>query len=163
MSNMVIDLNYAKKQRESILSNDECNNNTNNQLERFVAPMSYIINLHVELGNLASNLYEDLKNKYMKEILLNDLVRILNRMSDIAIFLDIDLISTLEVNEDEIETENVDTILNALFNHVSMLIYKKEAARLKIKSRIIPLFAQLVQGLGLTLDDLKEYYLNNFK
>lgn len=156
MDNIVIDLNYAKKQRESILSNEECNTNTNSQLEIFSVPMKYIIDFHLNLGFFILNLNEDFSDKYVREVLLEDLISILNKMSDISIFLDMDLIS--EIPKKETEVDDLEIILNSLFNHVSMLNLKKETARLKIRSRIIPLFAQLVYSSGFSLEELKEYY-----
>lgn len=155
MNNIVIDLNYAKNQRESILSSQKHNNNNiNNQLEIFSVPMKLIIDLYIDLAHVAVSLDEDLDNKDTRDILLGNLTMILNRMSDIAIFLNIDLI--VEVEKPKVK--DLEIILNSLFNSVSMLNYKKETARSKMKNRIIPLFAELVYNLGFSLNDLKEYY-----
>ena len=150
----IINLNYAKKQRESILSNKELNNNINSQLEIFSVPMRLIIDFHTDLAKIAINLDEDLNNKYIREILLSSLTNILNRMGDIAIFLDIDLISEVK----EIKVKDLEIILNLLFNNVSMLDDKKANSRVTMINNIIPLFAELVYSSGLTLKDLREYY-----
>ena len=77
--------------------------------------------------------------------MLNDLIMILYRMSDIAIFLDIDLIAEILV----FQVTVTEVILNSLFNNVSMLNYKKATSRTKMINRILPLFAELVYSLGL--------------
>ena len=149
MNNKVIDLNFAKKLRESILSNEKDNSNINIQKEIYSMPMNLIINFHIDLAHLALNL-----NKDYKDVMLNDLIMILNRMSDIAIFLDIDLIAEIQ----EIQVTATEVILNSLFNNVSMLNYKKATSRTKMINRIIPLFAELIYSLGFDLNDLEEAY-----
>ena len=149
MNNKVIDLNFAKKLRESILSNEKDNSNINIQKEIYSMPMNLIMNFHIDLAHLALNL-----NKDYKDVMLNDLIMILNRMSDIAIFLDIDLIAEIQ----EIQVTATEVILNSLFNNVSMLNYKKATSRTKMINRILPLFAELVYSLGFDLNDLKEAY-----
>ena len=114
MNNKVIDLNFAKKLRESILSNEKDNSNINIQKEIYSMPMNLIINFHIDLAHLALGLT---LNKDLKDVMLNDLIMILNRMSDIAIFLDIDLIAEVQ----EIQVTAPEVILNSLFNNVSML------------------------------------------
>ena len=49
MNNKVIDLNFAKKLRESILSNEKDNSNINIQKEIYSMPMNLIINFHIDL------------------------------------------------------------------------------------------------------------------
>ena len=98
MNNKVIDLNFAKKSRESILSDTEDNNSIN----AYSVPMSLIMNFHIDLAHLALGLN---LNKDYKDVMLNDLIMILNRMSDIAIFLDIDLIA--EVQEVQVTAPEV--------------------------------------------------------
>ena len=142
MNNKVIDLNFAKKLRESILSNEKDNSNINIQKEIYSMPMNLIINFHIDLAHLALGLT---LNKDLKDVMLNDLIMILNRMSDIAIFLDIDLIAEVQ----EIQVTAPEVILNSLFNNVSMLNYKKATSRTKMINRILPLFAELVYSLGL--------------
>ena len=88
MNNKVIDLNFAKKSRESILSDTEDNNSINTQIKSYSVPMSLIIDFHIDLAHLALGLN---LNKDLEDVMLNDLITILNRMSDIAIFLDIAL------------------------------------------------------------------------
>lgn len=149
MNNKVIDLNFAKKLRESILSNEKDNSNINIQKEIYSMPMNLIMNFHIDLAHLALNL-----NKDYKDVMLNDLIMILNRMSDIAIFLDIDLIAEVQ----EVQVTAPEVILNSLFNNVSMLNYKKAISRKKMINRIVPLFAELVYSLGFDLNDLKEAY-----
>ncbi len=149
MNNKVIDLNFAKKLRESILSNEKDNSNINIQKEIYSMPMNLIMNFHIDLAHLALNL-----NKDYKDVMLNDLIMILNRMSDIAIFLDIDLIAEIQ----EIQVTATEVILNSLFNNVSMLNYKKATSRTKMINRIIPLFAELIYSLGFDLNDLEEAY-----
>ena len=149
MNNKVIDLNFAKKLRESILSNEKDNSNINIQKEIYSMPMNLIMNFHIDLAHLALNL-----NKDYKDVMLNDLIMILNRMSDIAIFLDIDLIAEVQ----EVQVTAPEVILNSLFNNVSMLNYKKAISRTKMINRIIPLFAELVYSLGFDLNDIKEAY-----
>lgn len=149
MNNKVIDLNFAKKSRESILSDTEDNNSINTQIKAYSVPMSLIMNFHIDLAHLALNL-----NKDYKDVMLNDLIMILNRMSDIAIFLDIDLIAEIQ----EIQVTATEVILNSLFNNVSMLNYKKATSRTKMINRILPLFAELVYSLGFDLNDIKEAY-----
>ena len=149
MNNKVIDLNFAKKLRESILSNEKDNSNINIQKEIYSMPMNLIMNFHIDLAHLALNL-----NKDYKDVMLNDLIMILNRMSDIAIFLDIDLIAEIQ----EIQVTATEVILNSLFNNVSMLNYKKATSRTKMINRILPLFAELVYSLGFDLNDIKEAY-----
>lgn len=149
MNNKVIDLNFAKKLRESILSNEKDNSNINIQKEIYSMPMNLIMNFHIDLAHLALNL-----NKDYKDVMLNDLIMILNRMSDIAIFLDIDLIAEVQ----EIQVTAPEVILNSLFNNVSMLNYKKATSRTKMINRIIPLFAELIYSLGFDLNDLEEAY-----
>ena len=149
MNNKVIDLNFAKKLRESILSNEKDNSNINIQKEIYSMPMKLIMNFHIDLAHLALNL-----NKDYKDVMLNDLIMILNRMSDIAIFLDIDLIAEIQ----EIQVTATEVILNSLFNNVSMLNYKKATSRTKMINRIIPLFAELIYSLGFDLNDLEEAY-----
>lgn len=149
MNNKVIDLNFAKKSRESILSDTEDNNSINTQIKAYSVPMSLIMNFHIDLAHLALNL-----NKDYKDVMLNDLIMILNRMSDIAIFLDIDLIAEIQ----EIQVTATEVILNSLFNNVSMLNYKKATSRTKMINRILPLFAELVYSLGFDLNDLEEAY-----
>ena len=149
MNNKVIDLNFAKKSRESILSDTEDNNSINTQIKAYSVPMSLIMNFHIDLAHLALNL-----NKDYKDVMLNDLIMILNRMSDIAIFLDIDLIAEIQ----EIQVTATEVILNSLFNNVSMLNYKKATSRTKMINRIVPLFAELVYSLGFDLNDIKEAY-----
>ena len=133
MNNKVIDLNFAKKLRESILSNEKDNSNINIQKEIYSMPMNLIINFHIDLAHLALGLT---LNKDLKDVMLNDLIMILNRMSDIAIFLDIDLIAEVQ----EIQVTAPEVILNSLFNNVSMLNYKKTTSRIKMINRIMPLF-----------------------
>ena len=149
MNNKVIDLNFAKKSRESILSYTEDNNSINTQIKAYSVPMSLIMNFHIDLAHLALNL-----NKDYKDVMLNDLIMILNRMSDIAIFLDIDLIAEIQ----EIQVTATEVILNSLFNNVSMLNYKKATSRTKMINRILPLFAELVYSLGFDLNDIKKAY-----
>ena len=151
MNNKVIDLNFAKKLRESILSNEKDNSNINIQKEIYSMPMNLIINFHIDLAHLALGLN---LNKDYKDVMLNDLIMILNRMSDIAIFLDIDLIAEVQ----EIQVTAPEVILNSLFNNVSMLNYKKAISRTKMINRIIPLFAELIYSLGFDLNDIKEAY-----
>lgn len=151
MNNKVIDLNFAKKLRESILSNEKDNSNINIQKEIYSMPMNLIINFHIDLAHLALGLT---LNKDLKDVMLNDLIMILNRMSDIAIFLDIDLIAEVQ----EIQVTAPEVILNSLFNNVSMLNYKKATSRTKMINRIVPLFAELVYSLGFDLNDIKEAY-----
>ena len=151
MNNKVIDLNFAKKLRESILSNEKDNSNINIQKEIYSMPMNLIINFHIDLAHLALGLT---LNKDLKDVMLNDLIMILNRMSDIAIFLDIDLIAEVQ----EIQVTAPEVILNSLFNNVSMLNYKKATSRTKMINRILPLFAELVYSLGFDLNDIKKAY-----
>ena len=151
MNNKVIDLNFAKKLRESILSNEKDNSNINIQKEIYSMPMNLIINFHIDLAHLALGLT---LNKDLKDVMLNDLIMILNRMSDIAIFLDIDLIAEVQ----EIQVTAPEVILNSLFNNVSMLNYKKTTSRIKMINRIMPLFVELVYSLGFTTDELEEAY-----
>lgn len=151
MNNKVIDLNFAKKLRESILSNEKDNSNINIQKEIYSMPMNLIINFHIDLAHLALGLT---LNKDLKDVMLNDLIMILNRMSDIAIFLDIDLIAEVQ----EIQVTAPEVILNSLFNNVSMLNYKKTTSRIKMINRIMPLFVELVYSLGFDLNDIKEAY-----
>ena len=152
MNNKVIDLNFAKKLRESILSNEKDNSNINIQKEIYSMPMNLIMNFHIDLAHLALNL-----NKDYKDVMLNDLIMILNRMSDIAIFLDIDLIAEIQ----EIQVTAPEVILNSLFNNVSMLNYKKTTSRIKMINRIMPLFVELVYSLGFTTDELEEAHHKN--
>lgn len=152
MNNKVIDLNFAKKSRESILSDTEDNNSINTQIKAYSVPMSLIMNFHIDLAHLALNL-----NKDYKDVMLNDLIMILNRMSDIAIFLDIDLIAEVQ----EIQVTAPEVILNSLFNNVSMLNYKKTTSRIKMINRIMPLFVELVYSLGFTTDELEEAHHKN--
>ena len=149
MNNKVIDLNFAKKSRELNLSDTGDNNSINTQIKAYSVPMSLIMNFHIDLAHLALNL-----NKDYKDVMLNDLIMILNRMSDIAIFLDIDLIAEIQ----EIQVTVTEVILNSLFNNVSMLNYKKATSRTKMINRILPLFAELVYSLGFDLNDIKEAY-----
>ena len=67
------------------------------------------MNFHIDLAHLALGLN---LNKDYKDVMLNDLIMILNRMSDIAIFLDIDLIAEIQ----EIQVTVTEVILNSLFN-----------------------------------------------
>ena len=154
MNNKVIDLNFAKKSRESILSNEKDNSNINIQKEIYSMPMNLIINFHIDLAHLALGLT---LNKDLKDVMLNDLIMILNRMSDIAIFLDIDLIAEVQ----EIQVTAPEVILNSLFNNVSMLNYKKTTSRIKMINRIMPLFVELVYSLGFTTDELEEAHHKN--
>lgn len=154
MNNKVIDLNFAKKLRESILSNEKDNSNINIQKEIYSMPMNLIINFHIDLAHLALGLT---LNKDLKDVMLNDLIMILNRMSDIAIFLDIDLIAEVQ----EIQVTAPEVILNSLFNNVSMLNYKKTTSRIKMINRIMPLFVELVYSLGFTTDELEEVHHKN--
>ena len=149
MNNKVIDLNFAKKSRELNLSDTGDNNSINTQIKAYSVPMSLIMNFHIDLAHLALNL-----NKDYKDVMLNDLIMILNRMSDIAIFLDIDLIAEVQ----EVQVTAPEVILNSLFNNVSMLNYKKAISRTKMINRIIPLFAELIYSLGFDIDDIKEAY-----
>ena len=151
MNNKVIDLNFAKKSRELNLSNEKDNSNINIQKEIYSMPMNLIINFHIDLAHLALGLT---LNKDLKDVMLNDLIMILNRMSDIAIFLDIDLIAEVQ----EIQVTAPEVILNSLFNNVSMLNYKKTTSRIKMINRIMPLFVELVYSLGFDLNDIKEAY-----
>lgn len=151
MNNKVIDLNFDKKLRELNLSDTEDNNSINTQIKAYSVPMSLIMNFHIDLAHLALGLT---LNKDLEDVILNDLIMILNRMSDIAIFLDIDLIAKVQ----EIQVTAPDVILNSLFNNVSMLNYKKATSRTKMINRIVPLFAELVYSLGFDLNDLKEAY-----
>ena len=154
MNNKVIDLNFAKKLRESILSNEKDNSNINIQKEIYSMPMNLIINFHIDLAHLALGLT---LNKDLKDVMLNDLIMILNRMSDIAIFLDIDLIAEVQ----EIQVTAPEVILNSLFNNVSMLNYKKTTSRIKMIHRIMPLFVELVYSLGFTSVELEEAHHKN--
>ena len=154
MNNKVIDLNFAKKLRESILSNEKDNSNINIQKEIYSMPMNLIINFHIDLAHLALGLT---LNKDLKDVMLNDLIMILNRMSYIAIFLDIDLIAEVQ----EIQVTAPEVILNSLFNNVSMLNYKKTTSRIKMINRIMPLFVELVYSLGFTTDELEEAHHKN--
>ena len=154
MNNKVIDLNFAKKLRESILSNEKDNSNINIQKEIYSMPKNRIINFNIDLAHLALGLT---LNKDLKDVMLNDLIMILNRMSDIAIFLDIDLIAEVQ----EIQVTAPEVILNSLFNNVSMLNYKKTTSRIKMINRIMPLFVELVYSLGFTTDELEEAHHKN--
>lgn len=151
MKNKVIDLNFAKKSRELNLSDIGDNNSINTQIKAYSVPMSLIMDFHIDLAHLALGLN---LNKDYKDVMLNDLIMILNRMSDIAIFLDIDLIAEIQ----EIQVTAPEVILNSLFNNVSMLNYKKTISRTKMINRIIPLFAELIYSLGFDLNDLEEAY-----
>lgn len=151
MNNKVIDLNFAKKSREVILSSSEENISINTKIETYSVPMSLIMDFHIDLANLALGLN---LNKDLGDVTLNDLIMILNRISDIAIFLDIDLI----VEVQEIQVTAPEVILNSLFNNVSMLNYKKATSRIKMINRIVPLFSELVYSLGFDLNDLEEAY-----
>ena len=153
MNNKVIDLNFAKKSRESILSSTEETNSINTQIKAYSVPMSLIIAFHIDLAHLALGLS---LNKDLKDVILNDLIMILNRMSDIAIFLDIDLIAEVQ----EVQVTAPEVILNSLFNHVSMLNYKKATSRAKMINRIVPLFYELVYSLGFAIEELEEHYKN---
>ena len=151
MNNKVIDLNFAKKSRESILSGTEETNSINTQIKAYSVPMSLIMNFHIDLAHLALGLN---LNKDYKDVMLNDLIMILNRMSDIAIFLDIDLIAEIQ----EIQVTATEVILNSLFNNVSQLNYKKGISRRKLVDRIVPLFVELAYSLGFDIDDIKKAY-----
>lgn len=150
---MILDLQYAKNLRKSILSNDKTSSNVIYQEERFNIPIGLILDLHVELANL----YLGMQTKAAKEVTLNDLSSILNKIVDIAIFLNIDLIVEVE----EVQTTAPEVTLNALFNHVSMLSSLKHTAKNKMKSRILPLFVELVYSLGITLEELENAYKAN--
>lgn len=151
MNNKVIDLNYCKKLRKSILSHELCNNNINTQREIYSVPMGLILDFHIDLAHLALGLR---LNKDLKDVMLNDLIMILDRMSDIAIFLDVDLITEVR----EIQVTAPEAILNALFNNVSQLNYKKGISRRKLVDRIVPLFVELAYSLGFDIDDIKKAY-----
>lgn len=151
MNNKVIDLNCCKKLRESILSHEGCNNNINTQREIYSVPMSLILDFHIDLAHLALGLR---LNKDLKDVMLNDLIMILDRMSDIAIFLDVDLITEVQ----EIQVTAPESTLNALFNNVSQLNYKKGISRRKLVDRIVPLFVELAYSLGFDIDDIKKAY-----
>lgn len=151
MNNKVIDLNYCKELRKSILSQEGCNNNINTQREIYSVPMGLILDFHIDLAHLALGLR---LNKDLKDVMLNDLIMILDRMSDIAIFLDVDLITEVQ----EIQVTAPEATLNALFNNVSQLNYKKGISRRKLVDRIVPLFAELVYSLGFDIDDIKKAY-----
>lgn len=152
MNKKIIDLNYAKNRRKSILSTEEVNSNINTQITPYNVDMSLILEFHVDLSNLALGLTSD-------DVEIDDLIMILRRINDIAEFLEIDLIS--EYNPEE-TVKDPRLILNALFNSVSMLNYKKTVARSKIKNRIIPLFVNLVYSLGFTLEELEKTYKMQF-
>ena len=154
MNNKVIDLNFAKKSRELNLSDTGDNNSINTQIKAYSVPMSLIMNFHIDLAHWALGLT---LNKDLKDVMLNDLIMILNRMSDIAIFLDIDLIAEVQ----EIQVTAPEVILNSLFNNVSMLNYKKTTSRIKMINRIMPLFVELVYSLGFTTDELEEAHHKN--
>ena len=130
MNNKVIDLNFAKKSRELNLSDTGDNNSINTQIKAYSVPMSLIMNFHIDLAHLALGLN---LNKDYKDVMLNDLIMILNRMSDIAIFLDIDLIAEVQ----EIQVTAPEVILNSLFNNVSMLNYKKATSRTKDRKSVV--------------------------
>ncbi len=53
MKNRVIDLNFAKKSRESILSEQKTTNSINTQIKAYSVPMSLIMNFHIDLAHLA--------------------------------------------------------------------------------------------------------------
>lgn len=149
--NNKINLNYCKELRKSILSHELCNNNINTQREIYSVPMGLILDFHIGLANLALGLR---LNKDLKDVMLNDLIMILDRMSDIAIFLDVDLITEVQ----EIQVTAPEAILNALFNNVSQLNYKKGISRRKLVDRIVPLFVELAYSLGFDIDDIKKAY-----
>ena len=150
---MICSFEYAKKARELILNNKSNENNIITQRIGYSTPMKLILDLHIDLAHLALgvNLYKDYKKS---TAILNDLSLVLNRVADIAIFLDVELIVDIE----EIQTTDPSITLNALFNNVSMLNYKKGIARNKLVNRIAPLFVELVYSLGFTLEDLEERY-----
>lgn len=150
---MICSFEYAKKARESILNNKSNENNIITQRIGYSTPMKLILDLHIDLAHLALgvNLYKDYKKS---TAILNDLSLVLNRVADIAIFLDVYLVVDIE----EIQTTDPSITLNALFNNVSMLNYKKGIARNKLVNRIVPLFVELVYSLGFSLDELEERY-----
>lgn len=151
MSNTIIDFSYAKKSIEQ-LNRLEVNNIT----EAYSTPISLIMDFHIDLASLALTLKLN-KDLGLNKVILSDLIMILNRMRDIAIFLDIELI----VEVQEIQVTDPELILNSMFNHVSMLNYKKATSRAKMIYRIVPLFAELVYSLRFTLDDLERAYYKN--
>ena len=148
MSNTIIDFSYTKKSVEQ-LNRLEVNNIT----EAYSTPISLIMDFHIDLASLALTLKLN-KDLGLNKVILNDLIMILNRMRDIAIFLDIELI----VEVQEIQVTDPELILNSMFNHVSMLNYKKATSRAKMIYRIVPLFAELVYSLRFTLEDLERAY-----
>ena len=148
MSNTIIDFSYTKKSVEK-LNILEVNNIT----EAYSTPISLIMDFHIDLASLALTLKLN-KDLGLNKVILNDLIMILNRMRDIAIFLDIELI----VEVQEIQVTDPELILNSMFNHVSMLNYKKATSRAKMIYRIVPLFAELVYSLRFTLEDLERAY-----
>ena len=151
MSNTIIDFSYAKKSIEQ-LNRLEVNNIT----EAYSTPINLIMDFHIDLASLALTLKLK-KDLGLNKVILNDLIMILNRMRDIAIFLDIELI----VEVQHIQVTDPELILNSMFNHVSMLNYKKATSRAKMIYRIVPLFAELVYSLRFTLDDLERAYYKN--
>lgn len=151
MNNKVIDLNYCKELRKSILNHEGCNNNINAQREIYSVPMNLILDFHIDLAHLALGLR---LNKDLKDVMLNDLIMILDRINDIAIFLDVDLITEVQ----EIQVTAPETTLNVLFNNVSQLNYKKGISRRKLVDRIVPLFVELAYSLGFDIDDIREAY-----
>lgn len=154
--NVIIDFNYAKKQRESILSNKKTINNIDFK-EVFRVPIDYILDLHISISNVSKrSRYNDLKDKHVKIIILSDLIDILNKLGDISIFLNIDLIAI----ENAVIESDKEYILNALFNSISSLDCKKEIARREICNRTIQLLANLINSLGFSLEEVKEYYSN---
>ena len=122
MSNTIIDFSYTKKSVEQ-LNRLEVNNIT----EAYSTPISLIMDFHIDLASLALTLKLN-KDLGLNKVILNDLIMILNRMRDIAIFLDIELI----VEVQEIQVTDPELILNSMFNHVSMLNYKKATSRAKM-------------------------------
>ena len=142
MNKNIIDLNYALEARKS---------NVDSSIEYYNVSMGYILDLHIDLANLAKGL--EVRN-YLEKFILADLVGILNRIADICNFLEIDLTSDFR----DVTGATTEEILNSLFNSVSMLNYKKVTARAKMKTRIIPLFVELVESLGFTLEELEDFY-----
>lgn len=155
--NVIIDFNYAKKQRESLTINKKSIINNIDFKEVFRVPIDDILDLHISLSNIAKrSRYNDLTDKHVKIIILSDLVNILNKLGDISIFLNIDLIAI----ENAVIESDKEYILNALFNSISSLDCKKEIARREICNRTIQLLANLINSLGFSLEEVKEDYSN---
>ena len=149
---MIIDFEYAKKERQAYLRTYKEFNNINVQRDMFEVPMRHILSLH---ANLAEIINAWIDNGACNQIVLEQIVLFLSKIGELSILLNLDLVKDIE----ELQIEPIEVNFNKLFSKIAKLENKKKSAnKFIVINYIVPLFAELVYSLGFSLRELEEAY-----